>query len=66
MRKFRNTLQELFDANKNGTDFICAIQYKRYAKNLNFEFNGIPITCHKDVPKDEIFFINYSIDKVVK
>lgn len=63
MRKFRKALDELIAANPNGTDFLCAPEFKKYATNLNYQYKGFGIVINESVPKDGIYFLQYGIDE---
>ena len=52
MRKFKKTLDHLIEANPEGNDFLCSLDYKKYASILNFTYKGFDIVCSDKVPKD--------------
>ena len=63
MRKFRKALDELIEVNPKGTDFLCALEFKKYAANLNYQYKGFGIVINESVPKDGIYFLQYGIDE---
>lgn len=61
MRKFKKTLDHLIEANPEGNDFLCSLDYKKYASILNFTYKGFDIVCSSKVPKDGLYFLKYSL-----
>lgn len=61
MRKFKQALNELMEGNPDGMDFICAMEFNKYAKMMFYQYKGFPITCNRKVPKGKMFFINYQV-----
>lgn len=61
MRKFKQALNELIETNPNGTDFICAMEFDKFAKRMFNQYKGFSISCDHAVPKGELYFINYTI-----
>lgn len=63
MRKFRKALDELIAVNPNGSDFLCAPEFRKYAANLNYQYKGYGIVLSEHVPKDGIYLLQYGLDE---
>ena len=62
MRKFRKALDELIAVQPNGKDFLVCMEFKKYASTLNHKYKGFSIVCNESIPKDGIYFIEYSYE----
>jgi hypothetical protein len=63
MRKFRKALDDLIKVNPEGNDFLCSLEFKKYASTLNHKYKGFNIVLSEHVPKDGIYFVKYGIDE---